>query len=176
MKRTIALCAVVLLLAPLAWAQQSGEQSDMPSPEQMAEVMKLIQPGEHHEHMARYVGKWKTVAKMWQMPGAPPAESEGKTEIVALMDGRYFQATYDGSFMGMPFKGMGIMNYEGTCSDDHKVLTTFAVVDDPMSGQRVKMRQVTTSIDKDNFKYEAYAKNPQGEGEMKVMEILYSRM
>ena len=198
MKRTIALCAVALLLAPLAWAQQSGEQPDMPSPEQMAEVMKLIQPGEHHEHMAQYVGKWKTVAKMWQMPEAPPAESKGKTEIVALMDGRYFQATYDGSFMGMPFKGMGIdgydnirkkhvgswidtmgtgiMDYEGTCSDDHKVITTYAEVDDPMSGQRVKMRQVTTAIDKDHFKYEAFVKNPQGEGEMKVMEIMYSRI
>jgi len=45
-----------------------------------------------------------------------------------------------------------------------------------MSGQRVKMRQVTTSIDKDHFKYEAFVKNPAGEGEMQVMEITYSRM
>ena len=32
------------------------------------------------------------------------------------------------------------------------------------------------SIDKDHFKYEAFAKNPMGEGEMQVMEILYTRM
>jgi hypothetical protein len=198
MKRTLALGALTLLLASSVWAQEGAEQPGMPTPEQMAEAMKMMQPGEHHEHMAQYVGKWTTLAKMWQMPGADPLESEGKTEIVALMDGRYFQATYEGSFMGMPFKGMGIdgydnvrkmhvgswidtmgtgiMNYEGTCSDDHKVITTHAVVDDPMSGQKIEMRQVTTSIDKDNFKYEAYAKNPSGEGEMKVMEILYKRM
>jgi len=98
-KRTIALCAAILLLAPAAWAQQSGEQPAMPSPEEMVAVMKLLQPGEHHKYMAQYVGNWKSVVKMWQMPGAPPTESEGKTEIVALMDGRYFQATNDGSFM-----------------------------------------------------------------------------
>jgi hypothetical protein len=198
MKRTLTFVVAILLLASPIWAQQEGEQPEMPSPEQMEAVMKLLQPGEHHEHMAQTVGKWKTVAKMWQMPGAPPTESEGTSEVVAVMDGRYFKTTYDGTFMGQPFNGMGIdgydnirkkhvgswidtmgtgiMNYEGTCSDDHKVLTTYAEVDDPMSGQRIKMRQVTTSIDKDHFKYEAFAKNPMGEGEMQVMEIMYSRM
>jgi len=121
-----------LLLASPVWAQQEGE---------------------HHEHMARSVGKWKTVAKMWQMPGAPPTESEGTSEVVAVMDGRYFKTTYDGTFMGQPFNGMGIdgydnirkkhvgswidtmgtgiMNYEGTCSDDHKVLTIDATARPP---------------------------------------------
>ena len=197
MKRNIALCAAVLLLVPAAWSQQPAEQPDMPSPEEMEAMMKLLQPGEHHEYMAQLVGEWATVAKMWQAPGAPPSESEGTTEIVALMDGRYFQATYEGSFMGMPFKGMGIdgydnvkkkhvgawidtfgtgiMYYEGTCSDDHKVVTTHAEVDDPMSGQKVKMRQVTTMIDKDHWKYEAFAESPAGEGEMQMMEITYTR-
>jgi hypothetical protein len=198
MKRTIALVAAILLVATATWAQQAGEQPEMPSPEQMEAVMKLLQPGEHHEHLAQAVGKWTTVAKMWQMPGAPPTESEGTSEIVAVMDGRYLQMTFDGTFMGQPFKGMGIdgydnirkkhvgswidtmgsgiMNHEGTCSDDHKVVTTHAEVDDPMSGQRVKMRQVTTTIDKDHFKYEAFVNNPTGEGEMQVMEITYTRM
>jgi hypothetical protein len=198
MKMTLALVTAMMLLAPIAWAQQDGEQPGIPTPEQMAEVMKLLQPGEHHEHLAKYVGKWKAAIKMWQMPGAPPTESEGTAEIVALMDGRYFHATHEGTFMGQPFKGMGIdgydnirkkhvgswidtmgtgiMNYEGTCSDDHKVVTTHAEVDDPMSGQRIKMRQVTTSIDNNTFTYEAFAKNPAGEGEMQVMEITYTRM
>ena len=108
MKRTIALCALMLLLASLAWAQEPGEQPAMPSPEEMAEVMKLLQPAEHHERMARYVGKWKAVTKMWSMPGMPPTESEGTTDIVALMDGRYYQTTLEGSFMDMPFHGMAI--------------------------------------------------------------------
>ncbi len=199
MKRTlwVPIVVVAALCGAGAWAQE-GEQPQMPSPEQMAEAMKMMEPGPHHEHMAKLVGDWKATAKFWMQPGAPPMESPGTMKISLIMGGRYMVSDYDSSFMGQPFKGMaldgydnmrkmhvgtwvdtmstGIMSYEGHCSDDHKVLTTYSEVDDPMSGQKVKLRNVTTEIDDDHFTYESFAENPQGEGEMKVMEIAYERM
>jgi hypothetical protein len=196
-KRTILVSAGCLLLAAATWAQE-GEMPGMPTAEEMQQAMEKIQPGPHHEQMAKLVGKWKATARMWFMPDTDPMVIEGTAEITSLLEGRYFRTVMDSTMMGMPFQGIGIdgydnvqqkhvgawidtmgtgiMHYEGHCSDDHKVVTTHAELDDPMTGQRVKMRQVTTMIDANRFKYEAYAKSPDGEGEMKVMEVVYTRM
>jgi len=198
MKRTLWIPILVAALAGAGVFAQEGEQPGMPTPEQMAEAMKMMEPGPHHAHLAKLVGNWKATAKIWMQPGAPPAESEGKMTITSILGGRYFRSDYEGTFMGQPFKGMGvdgydnmkqmhvgtwvdtmgtaIMTYEGQCSEDHKVLTTYSEMEDPMSGQTVKMRQVTTEIDDDHLVYEAFAKDPQGGGETKVMEMQYERM
>ena len=163
----------------------------------MAEALRNAQPGEHHRHMARLEGSWTAEAKLWAEPGAPPLESMGTAEIQATLGGRFFETTYSGEMMGMPFRGFGLdgydnrsgkhigiwadnmgtmlMVFEGDCSEDGKTLTQISNFIDPQTGAPTTMKGVTRFEDDDRHTWVAYVK-PQGEGEYsKVMEIVYTR-
>ncbi len=158
----------------------------------MAAMMKAAQPGEQHKHLARYVGDWEYSIKTWMMPGQPAMDSKGTMHAESMMDGRYVQHHWKGSFSGMPFEGLGTEAYDnttkqylsswidnvgtgimmstGSCDAAGKVCTQNSEMVDPMSGQKMTMRSVITWADNDNFKNEMFAKDASG-NEMKTMEI-----
>ena len=172
-------------------AQEEGDDDGA-----MAAMMQAAQPGEHHEHLQKLVGNWKTVGKFWMQPGTPATESDGTAEITSTLGGRFILTEFGGDFMGMAFAGMGMdgydnnkkkhigmwvdnmgtmmMTYEGGCSEGGKVTTMMTEFDDPMSGARMKMSGVTTLETDDKFTYEAYMETPDGT-KFKAMEIVYTR-
>ncbi|RMH15613.1 MAG: DUF1579 domain-containing protein [Acidobacteria bacterium] len=189
-----------VLVAAAAWADEQEMSSE--TPEQSAELAaametmaKLAAPGEHHEHIAKLAGNWTYRSTMWPAPGQPPIESEGTLEARMILGGRFLESTYKGDFMGTAFEGRGIDGYDnytqkhtaywidsmgtmnltfsGDCSDDHKVTTMEAAFVDPMTGQPMKFRSVTTLVDDDHFTFEAYMVSP--EGEFKSMRLEASR-
>ena len=113
-----------------------------------------------------------------------------------IMDGRFLIMEYEGDFMGMPFKGLGIEGYdnlkqkhvqtwvdslgtmvmvsEGSCSNGGKVRTVSSEFMDPMTGRMTKARQVLTVKSDDEHLWEMYTSMPDG-SEFKVMEIAYRR-
>ena len=161
----------------------------------MEAMMKLAQPGEHHKMLAMLEGTWKTHGTFWMVPGAPPTESDGISKNTMIMAGRFLQSELKADFMGTPFTGLGIDGYdnasqkhigtwmdsmgtmimssEGTCSDDHKVRTMISEFQDPATGKSMKMKQVITIVDSDKYIFEAYMVT--SEGEVKAMEIIYTR-
>ncbi|HKQ61700.1 MAG TPA: DUF1579 domain-containing protein [Candidatus Polarisedimenticolaceae bacterium] len=190
------LAAVVLgLVAAGAWLGLAWAQSE-PGNDPMAQMMKYAAPGEHHKHLARMVGKWNSKGKFWMEPGKPPAETTGTAEFVPVLDGRFIQQNYHGTFMGQPFVGSGLegydnfkqkhiatwvdnmgtalLSFEGSCAQGGKVVTLSGELDDPASGQHTKMRNVTTWQNDNQFTMESFGPGPDGK-EVKMFELVYTR-
>ena len=177
-------------------AEEKGKQPEQAMPPEMAEMMKLAQPGEHHQHMAKMVGSWKTHGRFWMVPGAQPEESDGSMTVKPALDGRFFLSDFQGTFMGGPFHGMGmdgydnfkqkhvgtwadsmgtmIMVFEGNCSEGGKVMEMKGTFDDPMTKKPSYMRMVSRWKDDRTVLLESYGPSPDGK-EMKNMEIVYTR-
>ena len=157
--------------------------------EQMEAWMKFAQPGEEHAWLRRLIGAWKAEAKFWSKPGEPPQESEGKQTNEWLLGERFVRSVYEGETPWGEFTGMAIdgfdrqkgkyvgiwidsmstvmMVFEGAVEGN--VRTMVAELADPMTGEPVKMRGVTTIVSED----ESHMVNAQGE--FKNMEIVYRR-
>jgi len=160
-------------------------------PPGMEQMMKLAQPGEHHQHLAVMVGDWTYTQKMWMDPSQPPIETKGKASGRSLLGGRFIETVYNGEFMGMPFEGHGIDGYDnttkkhtgfwvdnmgtmsmmltGSCDQGGKVTTLEATYLDPMTGKDATYKTISTVVDKDHVHFEGWSKN--GGEEIKMMEI-----
>lgn len=190
----MSLAVVLAVCGTTAGAAQEPEMTEEQKAE-MAGWMALAQPGEHHEHLAGYAGKWKAKMKMWMAPGAEPMLAESEAEAKWIFDGRFLEWHYGGDFQGSPYSGMGIdgynnadkryesilldnfgtliVFYEGDCSADGKVREMRGSFTNPMAGSVVEQRNVFSWIDDDHFKLESFMK--MGEEEYKHMQMLYER-
>ncbi len=185
------------LVAVPALAQEKVEEANGMSAEMMAAWQKVASPNEHHSHLTKLVGQWKSSGKFWMQPGAAPLASEGKAKNEMIMGGRFLQSNYTGDFMGQPFMGMGLdgfdnslgkhvgmwidnagtmmMSFLGECTEQGKVLTTLSEFVDPLSGNKAKMKGKVTVVNDNSYTYETWSQGPDGEY-FKSMEINYSRM
>ena len=189
-------CAVVLLaLALPAVAQEDPQMSEAA----MAEVqawMELMQPGEHHEHLGRMVGKWTSEVKMWMEAGTEPMVEGAEAEAAFILGGRYLEWRVTGVFGGMPFEarqidaynngdkryettwidnfGTLVLVFTGQCENDGAVRTLHTEYTDPTSGETLANRVVYTWQDDDHLLYESFLATP--EGEFQNMEITYTRV
>jgi len=175
-----------------------------PSMEEMMAKWKQVNAlGPQHKDMAKAVGKYDTLSRMWMAPGAQPIESKGTAEFELVLDGRYLRQKYHcpGMDMGMgkpePFEGMGLEGYDnfrkqyvstwvdsmstsilymtGTADETGKVITYTGKADDPMTGQKDKpYKSVLRKISDDKAVFEMYDRTPEGQ-EFKAMEIEYTR-
>ncbi len=177
-------------------AEQAAEEARkaLEADPEMKKWLEAGSPGEHHEHMSALVGQWVGTFKMWDAPGAPEQTSETRATVRMDMNGRYLRATHESEFMGMPFRGQAIWGYNnlrkqyesiwidnmstgiafstGTCDRAGKVFTFTGEVDDPMSGKKVRQREVTTVLDSNSWKLEMYKPGPDGK-EFKTFEVTY---
>ena len=196
-RRGLLLAFLILLggLSAIARQQEGSATESAATEDPMARMQKMGTPGEHQKHLAKLAGNWETIGTFWMEPGAPPLKSSGQAESKMIMGGRFLESHFTGDFMGQPFTGMGIegydndlqkhigmwidssgtmmLTYEGTCSDDGKVLTTYSDFKDPATGNPVKMKNVTTRVDENHFKMESFIE--MGGNSFKAMEIDYTR-
>lgn len=198
---SIALCTIVAtsmsaLAALPAPPDATGAPPSEMSPEQMMEMwMSANAKGEHHEHLARFKGNWDAEVQMFMQPGADAEISKGSQRNYMMLDGRYLASEFEGEFMGMPFKGHGLMGYDGVKkqyvslwvdststgffttagqgSDDKKTMTLTGEMEMPGMGT-VKSRQVWTFINPDKYTYESFELMP-GMEDHRSMLITYSR-
>lgn len=169
----------------------------------MAQMMELGKPSENHKLLEELAGSWTYNLKMWMDPNGKPQESKGTAVRKAIFGGRYFTTEVTGKFdmpgpdgkpTTMDFKGMAIegydnvkkkfisswvdsmstmmMNTEGTYDPATKTFTHYAQCE-MMPGMQVKIREAIKVTDKDHHTMEMY--EDRGQGEMKTMEISYTR-
>ena len=160
----------------------------------MKEWQKAMTPGPEHEMLAKMVGEWDGDITMWMDPTKPPETSKGTVKYESIFDGRYIVGKFSGNMMGMPFSGMditgydnvkkvffsswydnmgtGVMYVEGTYDKNSNTCNYTGETMDPM-GNKMKVREVVTVIDKNHSKFEMFM--DMGTGEMKSMEIKYTR-
>ncbi len=197
MKRLLLLLAVILGLGLAATpSSMSDENADMEKmkAEAMAKWQQYATPAEGHKPLQQLVGEWAYTLKYWSSPDATPEESTGENEIDWILGKRFLEMDVDGTSMGQPFNGMGIIGYDNakkqyvgmwvdtmgtgimTSTGQYDAATnTFTEkgsFTDPLSGQQT-FKGVTKIIDKDNFTYDMYIL--AGGEEVRVMEIKYTR-
>ena len=164
----------------------------------MADFTKLTAPGPEHDYLKALVGDWDADVKIFNPDGSLQGNSKGAMHCEMILGGRFLQQNYSGEMdMGeqkIAFKGMGLAGYdnakkkytnfwidemstgtmftEGTA--DGKTITLEGSQTDPMSGKPMKVKEVTTQVDKDHHNYELDMSGPDGKM-VKVLEIAYTR-
>jgi len=203
--RTLA-AAAILATATLVVAQGTSDRParmapefEMPdmSPEgqqkMMADYMELMSPGEHHD--------WKTTTEMWMEGRGAGGESmteHGKASFEMDFGDRYLRQTYQGTMMGMPYTGEGMLGYdnhagvyqntwistmstamlisEGHAHQDGKGMTLYGTMDEPtMNMNRKMVVYVTRVVDEDTFTFEIRDPHIGGEDNT-VVELTYERV
>ena len=195
MKRNVCLGACAILLCSIVFAQEQPKMS----PEEKAQMdamVKAATPGDPHKKLASMIGTWDATVKMFPMqPGAPVQQSTGVSENKWVLGGRWVQETFNGTFMGMPFSGIGYTGYDnikkqyvGTWMDtaSTSVMTSTggptgektyefnSSMDDPMSGKAMPLKTKMTVIDDNKHVMEMWAPAPDGKM-VRMMEITYTR-
>jgi hypothetical protein len=185
--------------------QRTTTASDPFTPEMMEQMMALGRPGENHKLLADTVGTWSYVVRMWMDgdTSKKPQESTGTATRRAVMDGRYFimdakgqmeMPGPDGKPMKMNFEGMALEGYDNVRKKFFGVwidnMSTGKMVSEgehnpadntlvfhgdyePVPGVRYKVREVIKYTDKNSHSMEWF--EDRGQGEMKTMEIVYTR-
>jgi hypothetical protein len=192
-------CVALFSLATAAalYAADAPKQST-PSAEEkaaMEAMMKAATPGDAHKKLDAAVGTWDSKVTMWMAPGAPPMVSPGTSTNQWVLGGRYLEQKVTGSFMGMPFNGLGYTGYDnvkkeyfGTWMDNMGtgvMLSTGAMdaanhwtfkgsMPDFMTGKDAPFEEHMAMPDKDHMTFDMWSPGPDGKM-VKVMEIMYTR-
>jgi hypothetical protein len=201
--RTVAVFACLAIACAVSVAR-SDDKPAKPSPADQAAMaeayMKAAAPGPEHARLKEMAGEWDAEVKVMQ-PDGSRSTSKGVMHAKMILGDRYLQLNYEGEMdMGpagkMPFHGVGIGGYdkgkkkytsvwidemstammitEGTV-DANGVLTTEGSMTDPMSGQPMKVKEVSSTVDKDHHKYELHMSEPGSPNVTKILEITYTR-
>lgn len=194
LKSWVALALVMVCTSLIA----QTEQHKMSPEEQkaMEAWQKYMTPGEAHKSLNSLVGTFDAKVSMWMQPGAPAQVSTATCVSTWVLGNRYVQETVSGTFMGMPFQGIGYTGYDnwkkqyvgtwidnfgtgvmmstGTSADNGKTYTFKSTGTDPMTGKDMPSESRMTVTDADHHTLEMWGPAPDGKM-FKTMQIEYSR-
>jgi hypothetical protein len=188
----------------IAWAadvskDKAAEQGAIQLPEgwteeDMQACIIAGTPGEMHERLANDVGTWTGKTTMWMTPGSEPMESETKSTVKPIMDGRYTKVKWEGEMPGMgPYQGFGIYGFDnvsqefvaiwidnhstgimkgtGKLSADGKTLTWTYTHNCPITKKPTTMRDVETITGPNEKRLEMFGVDPKSGKEYKMMLV-----
>jgi hypothetical protein len=157
--------------------------------------MAAMTPGKEHERLNGMIGEWDATAKFWMDPAAPPVEGTGTAKMEWVLGGRHVRQDFNGTFMEMPFQGVGHTGYDnvkkkyvGTWMDtmstsimyeegEYDAASGMTVMHstymDPM-GREIKSRNTVKIEGPDKMVFTMYSTEP-GKPEVKSGEITYTR-
>ena len=196
-KTPYALSIAMLALAAVTYAADPPKNA--PSAHEKAEMeamMKAATPGEAHQKLSPMVGTFDVKIKMWSAPSAPPVESTGKSVSTWVLGNRWVAENFEGTFMGMPFSGIGYTGYDniqkiyvgtwmesmstqmmvskGSADAGGKTMNFTSSMADPMSGKTMPVKEKVTVTDENHHMMEMWSPGPKGKM-FKMMEITYTR-
>jgi len=206
MKIGIILGAAALCVAAVAVAAmpvQDAKTKAKPDDKMMGEMAGMMEAwskagalGPQHQALAKQVGTWNQVVKMWMAPGAPPMETKSTATRELILGGRFLVEKVKGDMGPLgPFEGHGILGYNnltkqydhvwldsmgtgmmishGTAAPDGTITMT-GQYDDAMTGGVTKTRTVSKMVSDNEQKFEMYETKGSAP-EAKTMEITYTR-
>jgi len=190
--------ALAMVVVCTSLVGQTQKQQPM-SPEQQKAMdawKAFMTPSEGHKAPNGMVGTFKAKVTMWQQADAPPQISTGTSVNTWVLGHRYIEQKFTGSFMNMPFEGIGFTGYDngkkeyvgtwmdnfstgmmtstGTSSDNGKTYTFKSTMTDPMTGKDTPGETRVTVADADHHTMEMWSPGPDGKV-YKMMQIEYSR-
>lgn len=169
-------------------------------PAQVMEAMaRLAAVRPEHAFLEQLAGEWQAEVSL-TMGDGPPQKGSGVSRNELIMGGRFLQQNYAGMHEQMEFQGLGLLGFDnaiekyvgtwvdnmgtmilpvstGSLDASGKVLVMRREMVDPMSGQPIVLRDITTILGPDRHKFEMYqaANDPRGD-EKKLMEAVYTRV
>lgn len=195
MRKILTLGFAVAVCAGALFADDPKKAADDMQKAQMEAWMKASTPGDAHKKLDGMVGNWNVTVKAWMAPGAPPMESTGTAVNSWVLGGRWMEEKFTGTFMGMPFNGIGYTGYDnikkqyvGTWMDNMSTAVMVSsgkgssgntyeftsTMDDAMTGKPATITEKVVFTDADHHTMEMWAPGPDGRN-YKSMEIAYSR-
>jgi hypothetical protein len=144
------------------------------------------------------VGEWESIQKFWPEPDSKPIIREQEISVESIYEGRFTRAHIKtiGEIMGVTIEATVITGYDnykkkfvsvtfGTTGTDlsfmsgildktGKIRIDTGQYDDFFTGKKTKVKAITTLINNDQYTYEYYYFDPQG-NKIKSMEITYTR-
>lgn len=188
-KKTILLAITIILLS--AGMNADALQTEQDQEKMMKAYAKLMAVNENHEFLKNFAGKWNVTTTTWAMPGAEPSVAENHAEAEMFFEGRFLKMKFKGTMMGQPFEGLQIIGYdnlkkkiisfwvdstgtsfyllEGTLDPKTNKITETGIWPDPMTGENMNVKSVTTLVSKDEYIYQMFMIGPDGT-EFKSME------
>jgi len=173
-------------------AEKAAQPAAPTEAEMKAMMDQMMALAPEHAHLKQYLGTW-TTETTWS-EGDVEHKSAGTATFTEVYGGRYVKSEMQGEMMGAPFTGSMLIGYNknqkkfegtwidswstqvfmftGTADSTGKVITTSGMMDDPMSGQSMMSKQVTT-FKGDVMTFEMYGTH-DGQ-EMKMMTITYTK-
>lgn len=199
MNPTIALATFAsgVLCTVLVSAHVAEPQDPAPDMREMMEkARRWTQPGEAHEALERFVGKWTLETRISMGAQSMPPET-GTAEFRWRMPGRWLEGTWSGSMMGMQHQGLVLLGYdnfkmsyvstqvtsgdtamthaEGDMTPDGKSLLMYGTLDEYLTGEHDKMvKYAWRFVSADELRLEVHDL-PIGETNTKVVEFTYKR-
>ncbi len=177
------------------WGNSYAQNEGMNSDEQMKIWMDYMTPDSMHEMMAKHVGEWKMVSKMWMEPDAEPVVSKGTVNAEMILGGRYLKMVAKFPMMGMQTEGWSLEAYDngkkefiniwidnmgtgvaistGKFDDATKSIIYNGKMYDPLAGKDVEFKSVSKMVSDNEMVFEMFG-NFDGK-EVKMMEINYTR-
>jgi len=193
------LCAPLALLVLLFATTASADDKPQMSAEEkaaMEAMQKAMTPGANHKLLNPFVGTFNVTVSSWMAPGTKPIVTKGVSTNKWIMGSRYIQQNFTGSFMNMPFTGVGYVGYDnvkqqywsswmdnmstgmmtttGSTPDGGKTFKFTGVMADPMTGKDTTLEEHLTIKSKDEQVFEMWAPGPDGKT-FKMMELVYKR-
>jgi hypothetical protein len=163
----------------------------------MAMFVEMSRPGAEHKLLEPFIGEWTVKSSFWMdATQAEPEVSTATSKTEWIMDGRYQRQTYTGDFMGMPFKGEGLLGFnkvtgeyfstwidsmstglgtsQGKVDPTGKIFSFTGSYDDPMSGGKSVTREIITIKNPNEYTVTSYGVMPDG-SEFKQMMLEFKR-
>jgi hypothetical protein len=156
---------------------------------------KAMEVGEMHKMLANANGDWKAEMSFWMAPGAEVEKSTAHCMNTMILGDRFQESAFEGTVMGMPFQGKGIVGYdnikkvfssvwidnmstsisysEGPYDAKTNSITFKGKMMDPMTSKEVPIRQVYKMTADNHHVFEMYTMH-EGK-EFKSMQIDYRR-
>lgn len=178
--------------------QQPAKEAAKPemTPEEKA-MEEAAAPDEHHQKFEKYVGRWDGAMKMY-MPGSTEPMPISDTLIARWepgMGNRFMIMDHTSKIFDKPFRGTATWGYNkatkkyeaiwrdnmgtgmmisyGSMAADG-TMTFTGDMDDPMTGAKIKTREIYKWQGDDSFTFEMFQTGPDGK-ENKAIEATYTK-
>lgn len=179
----IMLCALVVAAQAPAWAQQEGEGQGMPP----------MGPPEELKTLGFLQGQWDVAVRVKMDPAGEWADSKATSSVTPILEGCGQRMTFDGTMMGMPFKGEETVTYnreskqfESIWIDSmsaHMAMTTggwegdkfIMSGKDVMMGQPYLMRSTMTKASDDEVHWDMEMSLDDGKTWFTNMKMVYTK-
>ncbi len=179
----------ILILLFITSSIQAQELSE----EQMKEMYELMLPGEEHNLLKHFEGKWVTQYIYRMAMDQEPITSSGESDIEMILGGRFLRWTSTGEMMEQKVESLTIIGFdrrfkkfkiygfdtmgtyavsaEGDIDSETKIITFEGTNYEPAFDKEVKFQMKFDTSDKDKIDFSVLFETPDGGEFFPIVQI-----